>query len=221
VTDLYGTPLPGIPVTFSLPAGAPTATFQRSGTNVVVAITGDDGVADSGPIMAGATPGTFSAAVSYGDAIAHSEDVLTIGAPPSFSGAALPAALAGVPYSAPGQVSGSSPVTLSLVAGALPPGLALDGTGISGTPTTAGSYRCTLRAANAYGSATRASTLKVAGGATISLKAQAGVRSVAVRVPLIGDAIVEPDETVVGTLSASTLWPIKTATATGTIRNDD
>lgn len=49
---------------------------------------------------------------------------------------------------------GTAPVTFTVLAGTLPPGLTLDSTGqYSGTPTTAGSYSFTIRANNRGGSA--------------------------------------------------------------------
>lgn len=77
----------------------------------------------------------------------------------------LPNAPIGVPYS---QVitndGGDPPVTFTLVAGALPPGLAFSPAGVlDGTPTTVGSYPFTLRATAVGGCfAERAYTLAVA-----------------------------------------------------------
>ena len=61
-----------------------------------------------------------------------------------------------VPYSQSFTLSGSVPITFTLVSGSLPPGLSLSSvnsnTGkVAGTPTTAGTYSFTLRASNAYG----------------------------------------------------------------------
>jgi large repetitive protein len=53
----------------------------------------------------------------------------------------LPGGVTGAVYSQPlGAAEGTSPYTYSLAAGMLPPGLAISGGNISGTPTAAGSY---------------------------------------------------------------------------------
>ena len=61
----------------------------------------------------------------------------------------------GAPYSQSLQtVAGAGPLTCSVVAGILPPGLTLSSAGtISGTPTTPGNYRFTVRCVDASGNA--------------------------------------------------------------------
>ena len=63
----------------------------------------------------------------------------------------------GAAYSGQISVSGSGPFTFSIIAGSLPPGLVLSGSGnmatISGTPTGTGSFSFTLRAVNGSGHA--------------------------------------------------------------------
>lgn len=61
---------------------------------------------------------------------------------------------------------GTSPHTWDVVAGALPPGLALDASGmLGGTPTSSGSFAFTLRVTDAFGaSVTRALTHSINGG---------------------------------------------------------
>ena len=61
----------------------------------------------------------------------------------------------GAPYSRSLQtVAGAGPLTCSVVSGTLPPGLSLSSAGtISGTPTTPGNYRFTVRCVDASGNA--------------------------------------------------------------------
>jgi hypothetical protein len=84
--------------------------------------------------------------------------------PPSITTASvLPAALAGTKYAQTLTASGTTPITWSLTTGALPPGLALNGsTGlISGTPTAQGAVSFTVCAANAFGSSSKQLSLTV------------------------------------------------------------
>lgn len=85
--------------------------------------------------------------------------------PPAVSTASLPAAQVGAAYQASlAATGGAAPYTWSLSAGVLPAGLALDPASgaIAGTPTAAGSFTFTVRAADATGaSATRSLALAV------------------------------------------------------------
>lgn len=63
-------------------------------------------------------------------------------------------------YSSSFVVTGTSPV-LSRASGTLPPGLSLSGLTLSGSPTTAGTYRGVLRATTAGGTADTAFTSTV------------------------------------------------------------
>ncbi len=63
------------------------------------------------------------------------------------------------PYSATLFASGPLPITWTLTAGALPPGLSLSSSGVlSGTPTMSGAFNFIAQAENEYGTATRAFT---------------------------------------------------------------
>jgi predicted extracellular nuclease len=76
-----------------------------------------------------------------------------------------PAGTVGTPYSFSFTVGGAG--TAGVVAGALPPGLALSPAGaLTGTPTTAGTFAFTVRASNAFGSAEVATSITVAPSAT-------------------------------------------------------
>ena len=66
--------------------------------------------------------------------------------------AALTSATVGTPYSQALAVSGgTAPSTFAVTGGALPPGLELSGSGLAGTPTSAGSFSFTVTATDAGG----------------------------------------------------------------------
>ena len=64
-------------------------------------------------------------------------------------------------YSSAFTLSGTPDPTLTVVAGALPPGLALTADGVAGTPTTTGTYDFTVQASTADGSATTTGSITV------------------------------------------------------------
>ncbi|MFM2447138.1 MAG: putative signal peptide protein [Pseudomonadota bacterium] len=93
---------------------------------------------------------------------AHRPGAITPAATP-INGAVGLAYSAG-PYTAPGGAPGV--YTWSLSSGTLPPGLALSASPaplcmITGTPTQAGAFPYTLRAANAYGASEQAYTITI------------------------------------------------------------
>ncbi|MBI3421543.1 MAG: ExeM/NucH family extracellular endonuclease [Acidobacteria bacterium] len=66
--------------------------------------------------------------------------------------AGLPGGAAGVAYTSGNMASGgTAPYTLSVTAGALPPGVTINGNGLTGTPTQLGTFSFTLLATDAYG----------------------------------------------------------------------
>ena len=67
---------------------------------------------------------------------------------PSITTTSLPKGVVGTAYSRNLEATGSTPITWTISSGALPNGLSLTGNTISGTPTTAGSYTFTVKAAN-------------------------------------------------------------------------
>lgn len=72
---------------------------------------------------------------------------------PAITTASLPEMTVGNTVSQGLAASGSTPLTWSVVSGALPAGVSLSGLGVlSGTPTAAGAYSVTIRAANTAGS---------------------------------------------------------------------
>ena len=90
----------------------------------------------------------------------------------SFTSASLPAATLGAQYQAtPAFSGGSGPFVWSITAGALPPGVSLNTVsgGISGVPTTAGTFNFTLKVADALTqSATQPFSIVVSSALTIS-----------------------------------------------------
>lgn len=83
--------------------------------------------------------------------------------PPVIPTQTLGSAVVGQAYRQVITVTGSGDITCTITAGALPPGLSLNGCTISGTPTVAGSYAFTVSATNSAGSTERAFTLSIAG----------------------------------------------------------
>ncbi|MDR1712885.1 MAG: RICIN domain-containing protein, partial [Coriobacteriales bacterium] len=88
---------------------------------------------------------------------------------PSITSASLSDARVNQSYSQQLNASGLTPITWSLVSGALPAGLNLNSAGqISGTPTAAGSFTFTVKATNSVGDATKAFTISVLDKPTIT-----------------------------------------------------
>lgn len=82
---------------------------------------------------------------------------------PSITTTVLPTATMGQAYNLQLTATGGTPITWSYT-GNLPEGVTISNTGlISGTPTTEGSFRFTLKASNSTGSANRQMTLAVTG----------------------------------------------------------
>ncbi|ADV67345.1 Ig domain-containing protein [Deinococcus maricopensis] len=85
----------------------------------------------------GSTTGTSGSFSTYRDAL-------------NFGSTNLPVAYTNEPYTAPLNIAGgTSPYTVRVVSGTLPPGLKLNGTTLSGTPTAGGTYTFTLEAGDA------------------------------------------------------------------------
>ena len=109
----------------------------------------------------------YSISISYHNSAGENVDVyvypaseLMSGTAPSITTSSLPDGLAGSVYGSQLTASGTSPFTWT--ADNLPNGLALSSSGyLSGTPSTAGSYSFTVRAANSAGSSSAALALTV------------------------------------------------------------
>ena len=87
--------------------------------------------------------------------------------PPHITTIFLPNGVVGTPYNQTLTADGDTPITWSLASGNLPNGLSLSTGGvISGTPTTAGTFNFTVKAANSAGSDTKALEITVGTAAT-------------------------------------------------------
>lgn len=129
---------------------SPTATLQ-SGSLPPGLNLSPDGVISGDPT----TIGTYTATVVADNGVSPSgSDTFTIQAnptPPGISGNPPDRASVASPYTFQFTLSGFPPPTVSVTAGALPPGLTLASDGLlSGTPTEAGRYKATLTATNGY-----------------------------------------------------------------------
>lgn len=103
------------------------------------------------------TTGNFNFTVTATDSVGFTGSqayTFSVAAPTiTIAPATLPAATGSIAYSQSLSASGGNGgYTYSLIAGALPPGIALSSAGlISGTPTTTGSYSFTVRATDGFG----------------------------------------------------------------------
>jgi hypothetical protein len=120
------------------------------------------GVYSGTPSSAGSFTFTFRALNASGnDTQSYTHTINPVGGtPPTITGPASPLSPAtqNVPFTATVTATGSSPLTWSLTAGALPAGMGLntsDGT-YAGTPTAVGSFSFTITVTNALGSDSRA-----------------------------------------------------------------
>ena len=105
--------------------------------------------------------------VSFGDGKIYAISNATL--PPSFGVTVLPPTEVGVPYNADLNINGGSPpFSVSLVTGALPPGLNLVGEAIAGTLTSVNALRFTLRVTDDLGaSVTQRFKLSAVGAVSI------------------------------------------------------
>ncbi|MDI1462810.1 ExeM/NucH family extracellular endonuclease [Catellatospora sp. KI3] len=94
---------------------------------------------------------------------------LDLGTAPTVAGTP-PAGTVGEPYSFGFTVTGSGPVTASVAAGSLPPGvdLTVDGR-LSGSPSTAGDFAFTVRVSSAYGQAELSASVHVGPGTSATV----------------------------------------------------
>lgn len=173
---------PGLPsiTTTSLPFGTKGTSYSASlsaeGTKPITwsKISGDlpGGLelSTSGDISGTPTAvGTFAFTVQATNSVGSASMVftITIAAPvlpgsPTITTTSLPSGVSGTAYRAVLTADGTTPITWSVTAGSLPVGLSLSEAGvISGTPTTANSYKFTVMARNSAGSATRELTLRI------------------------------------------------------------
>ncbi|MCL2488759.1 MAG: putative Ig domain-containing protein, partial [Oscillospiraceae bacterium] len=115
----------------------------------------------SAPAFAGHT---FEITVSAFRVVYMGED-LPPPEPPEITTTALPDGRVGTPYSHPLAAVGHTPISWEITGGALPPGLTLSESGlIAGTPTTAGTYPFTVKAASSAGGDIKQLSITVAPG---------------------------------------------------------
>jgi flagellar hook assembly protein FlgD/PKD repeat protein len=136
--------------------GSPAPTFALGGGALPPGLT-----LDSSGGLAG-TPtqaGTFTFSVSAANSVATTTAgpyTLNITQGPAFtSGEPAATGTVGVPFGFAFAATGTPAPTFTIVDGALPDGLKLDGTGaLSGTPTTTGTFTFSVKASNSAGTAT-------------------------------------------------------------------
>ncbi|MEH6420587.1 putative Ig domain-containing protein, partial [Pseudomonas sp. CGJS7] len=145
------TPLLGVPYSQSMSAtgGVGTYTYARTAGTLPAGLSFSNGTFSGTVSQRGTfpvaitvtdqtTPTPLTTVKSYSIAIPNSQPVI--------GPAVLPQMTRTAAYSATlTSTGGFAPYTYSVIAGALPPGLALVGGVISGTPTTAGNYSFTVR----------------------------------------------------------------------------
>lgn len=135
---------------FGVIQGSPAATITLTGRNFF---------SNSTVAAAGFTP---AATVTVTASAASAAETLLIPVYPAGAsflrfavGSPLPAGAVATPYAQTlAAAGGAAPYAYSLSGGVLPPGLALSGATISGTPTAAGAYTFTLRLTDAAGAET-------------------------------------------------------------------
>ncbi|MFN7975087.1 MAG: putative Ig domain-containing protein [Acidobacteriota bacterium] len=157
----------GVPYSQTVTGSGGTAPYTFAVTSGALppglALNAATGVVSGTPTTAGTFNFTITATDSLGCTGSRAYSVVINCGTITVNPASLPNGTVGVPYSQTLSASGgAAPYTFAITAGALPPGLALNGaTGvISGTPTTTGSFNFTITATDASGcTGTRAYTI--------------------------------------------------------------
>jgi hypothetical protein len=177
VSDAQGNPVPGTAVTFDLLSSGGSLHFS-DGSTIWTVTTGSDGLARASAV-ADTTPGTFSATVSAPGTSLRPVTVsgLSVVATPTGmnGGGVQPAGTLSVPYDDSLDVFGQPQPTVTVASGLLPPGVALAGYHLSGTPTRAGRYSFTLRIDNgaASGPVDEPCSIVIAPKPTLSITSEA------------------------------------------------
>ncbi|MBQ7561806.1 MAG: putative Ig domain-containing protein, partial [Synergistaceae bacterium] len=143
------------PITWRITSGKlPTGlTLNSAGT-----ITGT-------PTAAGIFTFTVQASNNYGSA--SKQFTISIFAVPEITTNSLPNGTENKSYNFTVIAAGSTPITWTLDSGTLPDGLSLNSSGkISGTPTTAGTFTFTVKAANSYGNDSKEFTITISESTT-------------------------------------------------------
>ena len=178
VRDAANNPLSGRVVTFVAPSSGASGTFA-GGIQGAHVVSDASGVATAPTFTANGTSGAFSVLAGVGSLstsfILTNEAAATQA--PTFTSAPPPNGFLNGPYSYLLTAAGAPPPTFSMVASALPPGLALNSASglINGTPTMAGTFAGTLKAANGINpSATQGFVITIAAGSQIITFASLG-----------------------------------------------
>ncbi|MCF7674164.1 MAG: leucine-rich repeat protein, partial [Akkermansiaceae bacterium] len=139
----------------SLPGPDPDGTLSVSGTDLTINPAVDLAAGDEYAIELSGTAVQDLAGNPFAGILATDDpnwSFTTIGTPlaPSFTSAILPAhGQVGISYDHVCAAAGTTPITFTVTAGALPTGLTLDNTGVvSGTPSVAGNFSGTITASN-------------------------------------------------------------------------
>lgn len=158
-------------LTWSLIAGSlpPGLSGCNSVTGTTCAITGTPSTATGSPFAftIRVTDGSTNTATQ-----AYSLTVSTGGTAPVITTATpLPGGTINVPYSTPLAATGTTPITWSVLSGALCPGLSLNAStgAIGSTPTSATTCSFTIQAANSIGTGSKLFSLTIAGVSTYSV----------------------------------------------------
>ena len=96
-------------------------------------------------------------------AYSYEATLTVVGSQPYITTPSLPEGIKGTSYIADLAATGTKPITWSIIAGSLPPGLSLNATSgrIYGTPTTTGPLQFTVKATNGLGEDTKEFTMNV------------------------------------------------------------
>ena len=216
VTDSYGNPEPNVTVTFQLPT---QFRFVNGTSGSQSYPTGADGQATA-VVQVGPNAGTWPVKISApGTSLPQLTDSVTVvRTAPALTGAGLqPAGAVSIAYDDAVQVSGAPSPTLSVSAGQLPPGLALAADHITGTPTTAGTFSFTLKAANGAASTPAHASYKI----VIARKPLVSVAPVGTNPGPVGSSLLVPfPVTLAAPLSVPVTVPWKTKAGTATSPRD-
>ncbi|MGA2135547.1 MAG: putative Ig domain-containing protein [Bryobacteraceae bacterium] len=169
--------LPGAPLnasysqTLSAAGGAPPYTWALTGGALPAGITLSAAGVVSGTATASGTF-TFTATVTDSAAATASQQFTLVVSGLSFSTTSLPNGTIGTAYDQTLVATGGTPpYTYAKTAGTLPPGIALSGSTLSGTPTAAGSFTFTIQVTD-FTSATATQQLTIViGGLAITTAA--------------------------------------------------
>ena len=145
--------------------GAPPYTFSATGLPPGLGINAQTGAIGGSPTQAGTFTPVFTVTDAAHSTVTGQISIAISGLPFRISlVGTLPDGVVGVGYSGTvGTSNGTSPITLSVASGTIPPGLSFLSSGLlTGVPTTIGTYTFTIQATDAAGATdTRVFTVKI------------------------------------------------------------